>query len=99
MTYAESATASTSAAAATGTSMLTNDCGRLGVNRNACSSSHSETNPFSGGKPAHASAPTSASHATHGMRWMSPPSLPRLRSCVACNTEPVARNSRLLKNA
>ena len=28
-----------------------------------------------------------------------PPSLPRLRSPVACSTEPVPRNSRLLKNA
>ena len=84
---------------ATGTSMLTNDCGSVGVNRNACSSSHSDTKPFSGGRPAIASVPTSASQATHGIRWMSPPSLPRLRSCVACSTEPVARNSRLLKNA
>jgi hypothetical protein len=41
----------TSAAAASGTSMLTNDWGRLGVNRNACSSSHSETKPLSGGMP------------------------------------------------
>jgi hypothetical protein len=79
--------------------MLMNDCGRLGVNRNACSSSHSDTKPLSGGMPAAASVPTSASHATQGIRWMSPPSLPRLRSLVACSTEPVARNSRLLKNA
>ncbi len=40
--------------------MLTNDCGRLGVNRKACSSSHSETKPLSGGSPAIASVPTSA---------------------------------------
>ena len=60
---------------------------------------HSETNPFSGGNPAIDSAPTSASHATQGMRRIRPPSLPRLRSLVACSTEPVARNNRLLKNA
>ena len=39
------------------------------------------------------------SQATHGMRWINPPSLPRLRSFVACSTEPVARKSRLLKKA
>ena len=70
-----------------------------GANRNACSSSHSDTKPLSGGRPAMASAPTSVSHATQGMRWMRPPSRPRLRSPVACSTEPVPRNSRLFMNA
>ena len=36
-------------------------------------------NPLSGGRPAMASVPTSASAATQGMWRMSPPSLPRLR--------------------
>ena len=46
-----------------------------------------------------ASVPTRASAATQGIRRMSPPSLPRLRSPVAWRTEPVARKSRLLKKA
>ena len=35
----------------------------------------------------------------HGMRWISPPSRPMLRSPVACRIEPVPTNSRLLKKA
>ncbi len=46
-----------------------------------------------------ASVPTRARTATQGMRRISPPSFPRLRSPVAWSTEPVARNSRLLKKA
>src|SRR5438270_648975 len=72
---------------------------KLGVNRNACSSSHSETKPLSGGRPAIASVPTSPSHATHGIRWINPPSFPRLRSFVECSTDPVTRNNNVLKKA
>ncbi len=97
--YALSAATSATAAATTGTSMFRNEVGRLVVNRNVCSSSHSDTNPDSGGSPDAARAPTSVSHATHGIVRISPPSLPRLRSPVACSTLPVARNSRLLKSA
>ena len=79
--------------------MLSTECGRPGVNRKLCSSSHSETKPPSGGSPALASTPTSVIQATQGMLRISPPSLPRLRSEVACSTEPVPRNSRLLNRA
>ena len=47
--------------------MLRKEFGRPGVNRKLCSSSHSETKPLSGGRPALASTPTSVSQATQGM--------------------------------
>ncbi len=95
MTYPASAAQSATSAAPMGISRLTNECGIWSANRNDCSSSHSETKPLSGGSPARASAPMSESQATQGMRWMSPPRRPRLRSPVACSTAPVPRNSRL----
>ncbi len=79
--------------------MLTNGSGNCGDTKNACNSSHSETKPFSGGRPAMASDATSVVQATQGMRRISPPSLPRLRCRVACSTEPVARNSSDLNSA
>ena len=78
-----SAAASTSSAAPSGNSMLTKGLGTSWANRKACSNSHSDTNPFSGGKPAIASTPTRVSQATQGMRWIRPPRRPRLRSPVA----------------
>jgi hypothetical protein len=42
---------------------------------------------------------SSVSQPTQGMVRIRPPSLPRLRSAVACSTLPVPRNSRLLKKA
>ena len=44
--------------APSGSSMLMNVCGTSCANRNDCSNSHSDTNPFNGGSPAMASAPT-----------------------------------------
>ena len=99
MTYPDNAPVSATSPAPSGSSMLTNVCGTSKANRKACSSSHSETKPFNGGNPAMARVPTSVSQATHGMRWMSPPSRPRLRSPVECRTTPVPRNSRLFMKA
>ena len=79
--------------------MFRNGFGKPGVNRKLCSSSHSATKPLDGGSPALAMIPTSVAQATQGMVRIRPPSLPRLRSPVACSTEPVARNSRLLNSA
>ncbi|MCY1526353.1 hypothetical protein D9M68_613630 [compost metagenome] len=79
--------------------MVSSGTGRPGVNRKLCSSSHSDTNPPSGGSPALASTPSNVSQPTQGMVRIRPPSLPRLRSEVACSTLPVPRKSRLLKQA
>ena len=79
--------------------MLSTESGRPGVNRKLCSSSHSETKPPSGGRPALASTPSSVIQATQGVLRISPPNLPRLRSPVACSTQPVPRKSRLLNSA
>ena len=77
--------------------MLSTECGRPGVNRKLCSSSHSETKPPSGGSPALASTPTSVIQATQGMLRISPPSLPRLRSEVACSTDAGAEEQQALE--
>ena len=47
--------------------MFSSGSGRPGVNRKLCSSSHSETKPPSGGRPALASTPSSVTQATQGM--------------------------------
>ena len=77
--------------------MVSSGTGSPGANRKLCSSSHSDTKPPRGGRPALASTPSSVSQPTQGMWRMRPPSLPRLRCDVACSTLPVPRNSRLLK--
>ena len=43
-----------------------------------------------------ASAPMRVSQATHGMRWISPPRRPRLRSPVECRTAPCPEKQQTL---
>src|SRR6266568_9666016 len=86
------------AAAPRGTSILMKACGICGVNKKDCKSSHSDTKPLNGGKPAMESVQMSARLAAQGMRRIKPPSFPRLRVFVACKTEPVTRKSKLLKD-
>ena len=58
--------------------MFRNGFGRPGVNRKLCSSSHSDTKPLNGGRPALANTPTRAAHAVHGMKRIRPPSWPEI---------------------
>ncbi len=73
------------------------DDGRLCTS--ACRSSHSLTNPLSGGSAAIANAATANVAPVTGMRRASPPRRSRSRVPVACRTDPAPRKSNPLKAA
>ncbi len=65
----------------------------------AWKSSHSLKKPFSGGRPAIATAPTRKHGPVHRIRWMSPPCRFMFRVPVAWSTEPAPRKSSPLNAA
>ncbi len=96
---AASAATSAMIAPTAGVSSFSVHCGNCGLSRMACSISHSETKPLSGGSAEIAAQPTSMKKPVAGMRLSRPPSRPMRRSPVAVSTAPAPRNSRLLNNA
>ena len=70
-----------------------------GTCSSACSVSHSEAKPFSGGSPAIANAPTRNAPPVHGMRRSSPPSRSSSSEPTAFSNAPAPRNSSALKTA
>ena len=65
----------------------------------ACSVSHSEAKPFSGGRPAIAAAPTRNAAPVQGIRRSRPPSRSSSSEPVACSNAPAPRKSSALKTA
>ena len=72
-TAAAIAAANANAAPAAGTTSLSSQPGRLGLASTAWNSSHSETNPLSGGSAAIAMAPMNMAAVVRGIRRASPP--------------------------
>ena len=67
--------------------------------RSAWNASHSLANPFSGGSPEMASAPTRKHVAVHGIAPVKPPISSMFRVPEAAATLPAPRNSRPLNTA
>ena len=96
---AASAAASAASAVVAATPIWNARSPTLQAESSACSSSHSEAKPDSGGRDAAAAMPTSAAQPVQGIRWISPPSRSIRRDSAPCSTSPAARNSSVLNTA
>ena len=101
LTKANAASAAVAArpAAATAAARPTPSDGPKAAWTSACSVSHSEAKPFSGGTPAIASAPTRKAPPVQGIRRSRPPRRSRSSEPTARSKLPAARNSSALKTA